>query len=131
MDWELDPKRNVAYVSGHTDADCWKKPIEKDPQWFTDMTNRGKTVSSIDVVLAIVDTINDNGQDFACACLCLSVDPCYWQAYEAMESTVISGKTELSTTKLNVPTPFKVLYESDAWISKIGPHTILHTTNWV
>jgi hypothetical protein len=52
--------------------------------------------------------------------MCLPVDLIYWQSYDVMESMVISGKTEVSTLKLGIPMPFKVLYNSDMWISDTG-----------
>jgi len=63
-------KCSACRKSRHTDVDCWKKHPAKAPQWFKDTTKEGKTArSSVEVVLASVDVLNDNEQDFTHTCL--------------------------------------------------------------
>jgi hypothetical protein len=46
-----------------------------------------------------------------------------------MERVVISGTTEVMMTKLDMRTPFEVLYKSDVWIGDTGlsSHSIYNT----
>jgi hypothetical protein len=54
-------KCSLCGKTGHSGDDCCKKHPEKAPHWFKDMTKKGKTAwSSVDIVLASVETINDN-----------------------------------------------------------------------
>ena len=58
--------------------------------------------------------------------MCLSVDLHYRQAYN-LERADINGETEVLVSKLDVPMPFELFYESDIWIGDSGAPS--HSTN--